>query len=380
MKTLAVFAEQLYGGGVEKVLQTLLGSLDTGNYAVTLYSIRREELKQGYSRCVAYKPLFCTLSDGDNAFTRLLKKLRNKARLCIYYHFPPSVFYRLFVRKRFDVGIAFIEGYATRILSGAPSGMRKLAWVHTDLERNHWTTVAFRSDDEEKGCYRSFDKVVCVSEVIREIMDRGYGLVGKTAVLRNPIDREGILSSAKDSLPSRFAKAGRMRMLTIGSLIHVKGYDRLLRCARRLTLEGFDFELYIVGAGYLEAELKKYVDENDMGGYVTFTGFQSNPYPLLQSADIYVCSSIAEGINTSVTEAVILGKPVISTECSGVRELLGDSEYGLVVGNDEEALLEGLRCMLEDDKLREKYSAAAFEKGKCFSIEAPMEGLYDLIA
>ena len=80
-----------------------------------------------------------------------------------------------------------------------------------------------------------------------------------------------------------------------------------------------------------------------------------------------VCSSRYEGFSTFITEGMILGKPVVTTDCTGMRELLGESEYGLIVENNEEALLEGMKKMLNDATLRDHYSAAAFNRGKMFS-------------
>ncbi len=64
---------------------------------------------------------------------------------------------------------------------------------------------------------------------------------------------------------------------------------------------------------------------------------------------------------------MVLGKPVVTTDCTGMKELLGDSEYGLITENSEEALLEGMRTMLRDAGLRERYAARAAERGRDFS-------------
>ena len=96
-------------------------------------------------------------------------------------------------------------------------------------------------------------------------------------------------------------------------------------------------------------------------------GFMENPYPFMREADLLVCSSIFEGYSTFMTEGVILGKPIVTTDVSGMRELLGDSERGLITENDDEAFLNGMRRMLTDTKLREDYATKAAERGKAFS-------------
>ena len=77
-------------------------------------------------------------------------------------------------------------------------------------------------------------------------------------------------------------------------------------------------------------------------------GFRENPYNLMYAADILVCSSIFEGFSTFVTEGLILGKPIVTTDVSGMHELLSDSEYGLITANDDEAFYAGVKRMSRD--------------------------------
>ena len=97
-------------------------------------------------------------------------------------------------------------------------------------------------------------------------------------------------------------------------------------------------------------------------------GFKQNPYPYLKSSDVFVCSSYAEGFSTVVTEALILGIPVVTTECAGMRELLGDSEHGLIVDNSDEGLLYGMKTMVEDKECRNVYKEKAEKRGKDFLV------------
>ena len=74
---------------------------------------------------------------------------------------------------------------------------------------------------------------------------------------------------------------------------------------------------------------------------------------------LLVCSSIFEGFSTFVTEGLILGKPIVTTDVSGMREILGDSEYGLITANDDEAFYEGVKRMLTEPGLLEYYTGQA---------------------
>lgn len=83
-------------------------------------------------------------------------------------------------------------------------------------------------------------------------------------------------------------------------------------------------------------------------------GFQENPYPYIKNADLFICSSLNEGYNLAISEAVILGVPVISTDCSGIRENLGDGKWGCIVENRKETLYQAIsRCFDEPEFLNE---------------------------
>lgn len=372
-KRIAIFAEKLYGGGVEKILQIVCRNFDYSCYDVTLYASREEDMPSGtYPEHLTVKYIF----DSGNG---LWAKMKNKLRLFIYYRFSSSFYYKLFIRKRYDVGIAFIEGYATRFLSGAPTSMKKIGWVHIELNTFHWTDVAFRSRQEEVKCYHDLDKIVCVSQTVKNQVDQLFGCPDSTIVLYNPIEKEKILAQSEENLPEEYKnRKHQIRMVSLGTLNKRKSYDRLLVAVNRLIKNGCDVELMILGCGEEQEALKSYIAENGMEDSVYMVGFVHNPYPYVKSADIYVCSSFAEGYNTAVTEALILGKAVVSTEVSGIREQLGDSEYGIVTENSIDGLYTGLEKMCHDGTFL-KYQEKAQEVSERYNLQNQMNQIYDVI-
>lgn len=99
----------------------------------------------------------------------------------------------------------------------------------------------------------------------------------------------------------------------------------------------------------------------------------------MKNADLYVCSSRREGFSTAVTEALIVGTPVVSTNCSGAYELLGDNnEYGIVTENDEDALYEGIKKILTEENLLQHYRKQAKIRGQRFSTEKTVKAVEDM--
>lgn len=181
------FINSLYGGGAEKVLQTLLRHLDRQKFEVTLYSLHRGKLDDCYPSDITFRYIY-----GHGKWSDYLKTL-------IYQYFSPSLFYRLFVKGKYDTEVAFIEGYSTRIVSGSTNPhSKKIAWVHIDLKNNHWTDVAYHHRKEEQACYRKFDVVVGVSETVRQGALQLFPGIRRSMCLYNPIDSEEIIKKAKE--------------------------------------------------------------------------------------------------------------------------------------------------------------------------------------
>ena len=375
MKKIMLMTNTLYGGGAEKVLQTIVSNLDRSKYDVTLYSMHREELDTSlYRGALTYRAVFDSYR-GHSKSAALLHGLYAKVRGKLFTLLPSAVFYRLFIRGTYDVEVAFIEGESTKIVSGSPNRQsRKLAWVHIDLQANPWTAFLYGGDTDEAAHYRRFDKVLCVSDSVRQAFLEKFALPAqKVETQYNPIDRQAILHLAEDAVDLGEKKC--LRMISVGRLVPQKGFDRLLRCADRLHKEGFDFELYILGEGGDRTMLEQLVQEAGLEDRVFLPGFQSNPYAWMKQCDLMVCSSRSEGFSTVVTEGVVLGLPVVSTDCAGVRELFGEANCGVITENEEQALYEALRQVLaEMDCLRE-YAAESRARSSYFSLHAAMDRL-----
>ena len=108
--------------------------------------------------------------------------------------------------------------------------------------------------------------------------------------------------------------------------------------------------------------LRKMVQERNMK-HVVFLGYQKNPYALMAACDLFVLSSLYEGFATVISESLIAGTPVLTTDVSGCREQITDPDYGWVVENSQEALTAGLINALKDpQRLKEmKKSLQTYE-------------------
>lgn len=329
------FIENISGGGAEKVLLNLVNGMDKQKFDITVQTLYSDEASKLLDNAVKYK--YCYKS--RSAANELRMRFEAEAGLT----------YSLHIKDDYDIEVAYLECGATKILAGSTNKKAvKLAWVHCDLSKKADDTTAFVRATAKY--YKKFDKIVCVSEDVKNSFLNMYGNISEVVTVHNCYNDKEIKQKAE--LPAELPiSLDRPLLLAVGRLAEEKGFDRLLKVQKRLLEENIDFSLLILGEGSERARLEKYISENSLEKYASLSGFCENPYAYIKKADILVCSSRYEGYSTFAVEGLMLGKPMITTECSGMKELLNNGEYGFITENSEEGLYCGIKRMLTEKDL-----------------------------
>ena len=240
-------------------------------------------------------------------------------------------------------------------------------------------SASFRSRKEAVACYSRFHGSVFVS---REVMGafREYCPVENGMVLYNTNESDKILAMAEEPIPDNLFREDEMNLIGVGKIEPVKGFDRLARVHKRLRSEGYPVHTYILGNGSKKAEITAFLEAEQLSNSFNFLGYQTNPYKFVKNCDIFVCSSHSEGFSTAATEALIVGTPVVTTLVSGMKEMLGEyNEWGIVTKNDEDALYEGIKKLLDTPELLTHYTEMAARRGKTFSSENTVRTVQDML-
>lgn len=344
MRSLLFLIPSLAHRGAERALVNLVNSLDAERYHITVQMLFDVgELRGELAQHVEYRGGLPFLFRGNV----LLMKL-----------FTPSQLYRMVVRRRYDVVVSYLEGACTRIISGCPyPDSKKIAWVHIEQPDVASFAYCYRSREEAVRCYGRFDQIVAVSQTVQACIDSFTSR--SSIVIHNLIDHQRILSMSKVAMPD-LPFFSELNIVSVGALTPQKGYDRLIEVHRRLMQAGIRHHVYVIGRGGEEAVLRHQIESAGVSETFHLLGFRANPYPYLIAADLFVCSSRQEGYSTAVTEALILGKPVVSTRCSGADDLLGaKQEYGIVTANSSDGLFEGILRILTTPGLLLHYAKKA---------------------
>ena len=377
-KKILFLIESLSGGGAEKILTIIINNINTNKFDVTLCCIvNTGQFLNDIPNNVAYQYIIPNPKETNSLWSKLKYTLKYKL---VYSWLPLNWVYKLWVPKGNDIEIAFVEGFSTKLLSKSSSKLKKIAWLHTDFGYNHWTPIVFKNNRQEETTYSKFNNIVCVSNVVKDSLLKIYPSLNNVIVKYNPINDILIRDMSAISSGIKCRNVESLKLISVGRLAPQKGYDRLLPIIKRLYDNGHNISLTILGEGSERNKLEEYIAKNNLENIVSLPGFTPNPYSIIKGHDLFVCSSRAEGYSTAVTEALILGLPVITTDCSGMRELLGENnEYGVVVQNDEESLYNGIKKFLENKSYLEFFTTKAIERGKKFSLTSLMNEIEDIL-
>ena len=243
--------------------------------------------------------------------------------------------------KRYDVACAFMEGRAATWLIDMKQDCYKIAWIHNDV-------LEFDigiSEREIKNTYSKLDMIYVVSIHSKNSFIKKYNIdEEKVKVIYNLIDEEDILKKA-DLVK---IKKDKFTFINVSKMRKQKRHDRLLKCAYNLKKQGYKFNLWLVGAGPLEDEVKDLIKKLELEDVVTLWGLKENPYPYIKAADYFVMSSDHEGYPLSLLESLLLKTPVVSTDVSGAKEILHNDKYGFICDIDEDALTNQMKYVLDN--------------------------------
>ncbi len=372
MKNILFFMETVDFGGAETVFTNIIKNINKSKFCIKVVTERDHELFTDEIKAAV--PYDCFIKTERSAVRDFWNKIVIKLSLVL----SEKNIRKYFIRGNYDVEVAFCEGYSTKIIGNSgKKNCKKIAWVHTDVIKNPWSEKIFGSAEEEKKCYEKFDAIVCVAETMKESFIKKYGMAEKVHVLYNPLDFESVIKKSAEKTDFNFGDG--MKFVLAGTFIKIKGFDRFVKVCKRLKDDGENFSALIMGDGEEKENIKKIIAETNLGDTVKILDFQTNPYKYIAHSDVYVCSSYAEGYSTAVSESVALNVPVITTECSGMREIFGENECGIICENTEDGLYNAMKKVLNDPSLLKKFSAEEKKRANDFSLKKRMKAIEDFI-
>jgi glycosyltransferase involved in cell wall biosynthesis len=272
--------------------------------------------------------------------------------------------------EEYDMAIAFLEGAATYYVSDQVRARKKLAFVHVNYQKAGYIKKL------DHQYYQEIDTICCISEAVKQVFNSVYPEhTEKTIVFPNIILQDEIREKASERGGFEDGFDG-IRLLTVGRLHYQKGYDIAIPAFAELVKSGYDHvKWFVIGDGTERARLEKLIAKHNLQGKYILLGQRSNPYPFIAQCDIYIQPSRFEGFPLTLTEALILKRPCITTNFEGVSDLLTDGENAIVVELSASTLGNAIKMLVDDGKLRRRLSEAAGQIK--FDLPGNIQMLYD---
>jgi glycosyltransferase involved in cell wall biosynthesis len=228
-----------------------------------------------------------------------------------------------------------------------------------------------------KWKYSHVDVFIAASDLIASILERD-------GIARDRVEvvHDGVNVAAIDKQPVLDAHAafwlphGAPLVGNVAALAPHKGQRHLVAAAARVIRKFPDARFLIVGDGELRDPLERQVKTLGLERHVFLTGFREDALALMKSLDIFVMSSLTEGLGSAILEAMTCEKPVVGTRTGGIPEAVVDGVTGLLVPpRDEAALAAAIGRLLGDPDLRQSYGRAGRARvERAFSVDRLVEG------
>ena len=366
-KKILFLIHDLGQGGAEKVLVNLVNNINRNEFDISVTVLFGGGINEQFLKPdIKFKAVWPKMIPGNSKLMKLVS---------------PKQLHKIVVKENYDIEVSYLEGPSARVISGCQNKNTKLiSWIHGEQKSLKKVSESFRSKKEAKKCYEKFDQTICVSETVKKDFCKLLNYQRPCCVLYNTVESNKIIEKSKEPVPE-LESDKFFKLIAVGSLKTIKGYNRLLHIIFRLKQENKKIRLYVLGIGPQEKELKEYVEKKGLKENIIFLGYQTNPYKYVAKSELFVCSSFAEGFSTAATEALIVGTPVCTVNVSGMKEMLGeDNEYGIVTENSEEALYEGIKNIVDDPKKLKHYKRMAQIRGKIFNTQITTEKVEKLFS
>lgn len=257
--------------------------------------------------------------------------------------------------RKYNVTIWHAHDYKSNALGLLVSRFHRMHLVTT---AHGWVRFTSRTPlyyKIDRFCMKHYEQVICVSQ---DLYDRCLEC-GVAPDRLSQIDNAIVLDDYSTAPPTLSEKARfgfdsqRFLIGAVGRLSEEKGFHHLINVVSRLIRDGQPIGLVIAGEGHLRDHLQQQIDALDLHDHVRLAGFLPDPRELYRAIDLFVLSSLREGLPNVVLEAMASQRAVVATNCNGIPKLVQNQHNGLVVPIDNEnALHDAVRNSIMSDSLR----------------------------
>lgn len=268
-----------------------------------------------------------------------------------------------FIHKN-NVSILNTHGYKSNFygLFGSTKKTVKVATNHNWIKSNIKAVIYCKLDSV---FIKFFEKIIAVSDPIKQDMLKKGILEDKIAVVYNGIDAEKFQKTFdKKKLKAELKIPVNSKVLgTVGALINEKGHLYFIEAANKILKIYPEIKFLIVGDGCCRKKLEKKVDNLHIRKNIIFAGLRTDMPEIYSVMDVFVLPSLIEGMPMVLLEAMASVKPVIATNVGSVSKVVLDNNTGILVNpGDVESLSNAMLFMINNDEAAKEFAKNGLKK------------------
>ena len=318
-KILFIIWSYTYGGGAEALLTMIVNNLDPKKYDISIIEYHHVDIKvEKVNDNIHVLPPIERVETPDGS--KKGYQLRYTELLIDKY-----------IRGDYDLYISFNYQTPTFLL---PKDTKNISWIHGDV-------YDLNDPGRENDKYlqdKAFDKVrkiVAISDnTLQSLEDLFPQHREKMLKIYNGIDIDKV---RKRSMENTDVVLKKPAVICSGRLDENKNPERMLKVFSILHQMNPKVHLYFLGKGELEDNIRKGIEDLNVQDNVHLLGYHDNPFPIIKQSDVACLLSKSEGFSIALLEALVLGKPIVTTKVGAAETVTNGGKCGSVIYTDEEA-------------------------------------------
>jgi glycosyltransferase involved in cell wall biosynthesis len=236
--------------------------------------------------------------------------------------------------------------------------MKLVTTVHGWVHHTRRTVLYYYVD---RLCLPHYDQVICVSQDLYEAARSSGVSPSCCTLIENGIDTQEFCRrhNGADAKSRLGVASDRLVLGAVGRLSPEKGFDLLIQAVHRLLHMGHNIELWLLGDGPEKAKLAKLIGDLGLDDRIRLLGYVADVRERFEAMDVFVLSSLREGLPNVVLEAMAMDVPVLATRVAGVPRVIDDGVNGLLMESGSvDSITQALIRILGNAPLRERLGTA----------------------
>jgi len=360
MFSLHIDSARTWRGGQNQVLLTVLGMRALGHRSM-LVAHPAGELRQRAKEGLDLIPLAPATEMDLSAAWRLSRLVKQVKPDVIHAHDPHAV--------------------AMAALALTMRGGSRTAAPSPPLVASRRVDFRMKGNALSRWKYRQVDCFVCASDAIRTIVIADGVPPSRAVTIHEGIDLARAAAAPPADLHAELWLPHHAPVVgNVAALVPHKGQRHLVDAAALVVRQVPDARFVIAGEGELRAQLERQIKELGLEKHVFLLGFRPDILSIHKAFDLFVMSSVTEGLGTSLLDAMACGKPIVATRAGGMPEVVADGDTGVLVApRDDQALAAAIVRLLKDERLRQAMGDAGGRRVReRFSSERMVQDTLDL--